>query len=78
MLFRSKEATLDNSQEDKIVNAQVSLRGTVGGVTGILDINSAVAGGTLDKSTAINILINIYGFDSSTASSMITNLTLTV
>lgn len=71
-----KEATLDNSQEDKIVNAQVSLRGTVGGVTGILDINSAVAGGTLDKSTAINILINIYGFDSSTASSMITNLTV--
>ena len=72
-----KEATLDNSQEDKIVNAQVSLRGTVGGVTGILDINTAVANGTLDKATAVNILINIYGFDQGTASSMITNITIT-
>jgi HK97 family phage portal protein len=71
-----REATIDNSQEDKIVNAQVTIRGSVGGVTGILDINNAVANGTLDKTTATNILINIYGFDQSTASSMITNITI--
>lgn len=71
-----REATIDNSQEDKVINAQVSLRGTVGGVTGILDINTAVANGTLDKSTATNILINIYGFDQATAQSMITNLVI--
>jgi HK97 family phage portal protein len=73
-----KEATLDNSQQDKIVNAQVSLRGTVGGVTGIIDINASVANGTLDKNTATNILINIYGFDQATAQSMITNLVIGV
>ena len=62
----------DTSQEDKIKNAQVELRGTVGGVTGLISINTAVSMGQLDRTSAIQILINVYGFDESTANAMIT------
>ena len=62
----------DTSQEDKIKNAQVELRATVGGVTGLISINTAVSMGQLDRNSAIQILINVYGFDESTANAMIT------
>jgi hypothetical protein len=61
------------SQEDKIINAQTELKSTVGGVTGIIALNQSVSRGEIDRNSAISILINVYGFESSQANSMITN-----
>ena len=47
--------------------AKAKLRGTVGGVQGILQINEAVQKGLMDKDSAISLLIEIYGFDRSVA-----------
>ena len=44
-----------------IVKAQASLRGSVGGVTGIVAILTAVAEGNLAATGAIKVLIEIYG-----------------
>jgi len=42
--------------------AQAALRGSVGGVTGILGIQTSVSEGKTDFESAITILIEIYGF----------------
>lgn len=60
------------SQDDKIRNAQAELRGTVGGVNGIIAINTAVSQGQISRESAVSILINVYGYDNVTANSMIT------
>ncbi len=38
------------------------LRSTVGGVRGLLEIRQSVAAGTIDRDSAISMLIEIYGF----------------
>jgi hypothetical protein len=48
------------SQEQ--LQAQANLRGTVGGVQGILAIQASVASGTTDYTAALATLIEIYGF----------------
>jgi phage portal protein BeeE len=63
----------EQSQLDKILNAQVELRGTVGGVDGIISINQAVAAGQMTRASAINVLVNVYGYDQAVAASMITD-----
>ena len=60
------------SLDDKIANAQVQLRGTVGGIEGLVNINTSVSQGLLDRNTAIAIVSNIYGYDATTASAMVT------
>jgi len=60
----------DNEETQK---AQANLRGTVGGVQGILDIQSSVSKGITDKDAAINLLVQIYGFDAEAAEKMIGN-----
>ena len=47
--------------------AQANLRGSVGGVQGILSIQQSVSAGTTSVSSAIATLIEIYGFDKETA-----------
>jgi HK97 family phage portal protein len=47
--------------------AQANLRGSVGGVQGILAIQTAISQGTASESAAITTLIEIYGFDNETA-----------
>ncbi len=42
--------------------AQANLRGSVGGVQGILAIQSSVQAGTTDYTAALATLIEIYGF----------------
>jgi len=51
--------------------AKAKLRGTVGGVQGILSINQAVQEGTMSKPSAIALLIEIYGFDKATAEALL-------
>ena len=43
--------------------SQARLRGTVGGVDGILAIQEGVAAGTTDYEAGVSILMEIYGFD---------------
>jgi hypothetical protein len=48
------------------------LKGTVGGLDGIINLNAAVSRGELDRQTAVNTLISYYGYDSIVANSLIT------
>jgi hypothetical protein len=59
-----------------LAQAQTELKGTVGGLSGIIELNTAVTGG-LDRTTAVNILVNYYGYDAATANSMITTTQIT-
>lgn len=47
--------------------AQANLRGSVGGVQGILAIQQGVANGVTSESSAIATMVEIYGFDQATA-----------
>lgn len=47
--------------------AQSALRGTVGGITGIIEIVTQVNSGTIPANAAKEILIDLYGFDEATA-----------
>jgi hypothetical protein len=47
--------------------AQANLRGSVGGVQGILAIQQGVANGITSESAAVSTLVEIYGFDEQTA-----------
>jgi hypothetical protein len=40
---------------------------------GIIGLNAAVSSGQMDRQTAVNTLVNYYGYDPVTANSMITN-----
>ena len=61
------------SQAAALAQAQTNLKGTVGGLDGIISLNNAVSTGQMDRQTAINTLVNYYGYDPVTANSMITN-----
>jgi hypothetical protein len=60
------------SQQAALAQAQTNLKGTVAGLDGIIALNNAVAISQMDRTTAVNTLINYYGYDSVTANSMIT------
>ena len=70
-------AGVDYEPEANVVNAsQKNLRGLVGSVTGIIQVNQFVAQGFIDRNTAVNIIMASYGYDKPTATSMITTLTV--
>jgi hypothetical protein len=51
------------SSLEKEADARAQLRGSVGGVQGIIQIQTSVAEGTTDRSSAAALLELIYGFD---------------
>ena len=51
--------------------AQANLRGSVGGVQGILDLVKAVKDGSIDNENAVEVIKNIYGFSEKKAKGMI-------
>lgn len=55
-----------------LINAQTELRGTVGGLNGIIAINSAVSAGQMSRETGVNTLVNYYGYERLIAETMIT------
>jgi len=55
------------------MEAQANLKGTVGGVQGILEIQSSVSKGITDRSAAIALLREIYGFSDVQAAAIIGN-----
>lgn len=57
----------NNAAEQAKITAQANLRGSVGGVQGILAIQASVSQGTTSIEAALTTLIEIYGFDEETA-----------
>jgi hypothetical protein len=62
------EVGMPISDADK--EAQSSLRGTVGGVQGIIEIITNVAAGVINEEAAVAMLMTLYGFDEETARKM--------
>lgn len=56
---------------DAEAEAKARLKGSVGGVQGILEIQKAVAEGTSSRSSAKAVLQEIYGFESETANRLL-------
>jgi HK97 family phage portal protein len=72
----TKLNTGDNLQDapeaiDQNALAQANLRGSVGGVQGILAIQQGVASGITSISSAVTTLVEIYGFDEATAKAVL-------
>lgn len=59
--------------DEKRLEAQANLKGTVGGVQGILEIQSSVSKGITDRDAAIALLREIYGFTDAQAAAIIGN-----
>ena len=62
-----------DSIDEKRLEAQANLKGTVGGVQGILEIQSSVSKGITDRDAAIALLREIYGFTDQQAAAIIGN-----
>lgn len=56
---------------DKNAEAQAVLRGSVGGVTALLEIQKSVAQGLTDIESGVAIIVEIYGIDENTARRML-------
>jgi len=51
--------------------AKAKLKGTVGGIQGLIEINKAVFEGIMSETAAELLIMEIYGFDSDTAKRLI-------
>ncbi len=60
------------AQQSGLIQAQTQLRGTVGGLDGIISLNASVSTGQMAHATAVNTLINYYGYAPAIAETMIT------
>ena len=58
-------------EEERKLEAQSKIRGSVGGVNGIIEINKAVAEGSMTEEAGEAILRSIYGIDLETAARMV-------
>lgn len=66
----------DNVEQNAVaeqanVEAQANLRGSVGGVQGILELQRSVQDGITSRESAIVVLMQIYGFDEQTANDIL-------
>lgn len=64
---------LEEGDENVDEKAQAELRGSVGGVTALIEVVRGVSEGILEKAAAVAIVVKIYGVDKATAESMIGN-----
>lgn len=60
-------ATAGNSLDDKTLEAQASLKGSVGGVQSLLEIQSSYSKGLTTYDSAVNMLDVIFGYNRETA-----------
>ena len=58
-------------EDERKLEAQSRIRGSVGGVNGIIEINKAVAEGSMTEDAGEAILRSIYGIDLATAAAMV-------
>ena len=61
----------DNETLDLNAEAQSRLRGSVGGVQGILEVQAAVASGLTQYDAALTLFTTVYGFDETTARNLL-------
>ena len=66
----TKEASKDTVQQEN-ARAQANLKGSVGGVQALLEIQTSVGLGTTDYNAAVAMIVNIYGFDDATAKTLL-------
>ena len=66
---------IEESDDEASVDekAQAELRGSVGGVTALVEVVRGVSDGILEKDAAVKIVTTIYGVDEETAKAMIGN-----
>ena len=62
---------IDDAKVDKEAEARATLRGSVGGVTGIIQLQQSVANGFTSKSAAVATLMFVYGYEKSEAEQII-------
>jgi hypothetical protein len=60
-----------DQQSTETLTAQAALRGSVGGVQGILSIQASVVAGTTTIDSAMNILVIVYGFTKEQAGALL-------
>lgn len=61
--FHGKDTEGEEVSQDKEADARAELRGSVGGVQGIIQIQQSVSEGLTDRSSAAALLELIYGFE---------------
>ena len=66
------DLAIDASEDAESTNALLE---TVGGIDAIVRLSQAVSEGTLDRGSAIAILVNVLGIDSAVANQMVTDNT---
>ena len=72
---QGEESETTPAIDQKRLEAQANLKGTVGGVQGILEIQRSVSTGITQRDAAIALLVEIYGFSNEQASNIIGNPT---
>lgn len=70
---QSEDSETTPAIDQKRLEAQATLKGTVGGVQGILEIQRSVSTGITQRDAAIALLVEIYGFTNEQASNIIGN-----
>jgi hypothetical protein len=65
-----------NQQEVETLKAQAALRGSVGGVQGVLSIQASVVSGATSKDSALSMLTIIYGFTPEQANQILGDTTV--
>jgi hypothetical protein len=60
-----------HNPNDIEAEAKAKLKGTVGGVQGVLSIQDSVSKGITDYSAAVTLLFEIYGFNEATAKAIL-------
>lgn len=60
--IQEPEEIADTNSSPETLAAQAALRGSVGGVQGILEVQASVVAGTTTRSSALSILTIIFGF----------------
>lgn len=70
-LAGAEQINLDTEIQKREAEAKANLKGSVGGVQGIIEIQQSVASGVTDSQSAIALLMEIYGFTEDIATRII-------
>lgn len=75
-ITNTQASTADENNKLKL-KSQAELKGSVGGITALVTLAQSVSQKTLDLESAVQIVVQIYGFDEPTARTMIGTPTIT-
>ena len=67
-------ASAEQQAKQQIFQAAINLRGLVGTMQSVVQLNTAVAQGLMERETAVATLMNLLQIDQATAESMVTNM----